>query len=83
MLQDEAVLDLAESLREMVGVANESPDLPVINGTSNVIEEIGRTALQVASLIDEYTKLPFLGGLKLPFSQRIIDSTSDLFVNVF
>jgi hypothetical protein len=72
MLQDEAVLDLAESLREMVGVANECPDLPVISGTSNILEEIGRTALQVASLIDEYTKLPFLGGLNAILSGLLI-----------
>jgi hypothetical protein len=63
MVQDDAILDLAERLREMVGVANECQDLPMIDGTTNVIEAIGRMALQVASLIDEYTHLPFLGML--------------------
>ena len=46
----------------MLGTANEIQDLPVILGTTNVIEEIGRQSLQVASLIHEYTKLPFIGN---------------------
>jgi len=45
----------------MLGAANEIVDLPVIPGTTNVIEEIGRQSLLVASLIHEYTKLPFTG----------------------
>jgi len=58
---DEAVLGLAESLREMVGAANECKEVLVIKGTTNVIEEIGRASLEVASLIHEYSKLPFVG----------------------
>jgi hypothetical protein len=52
---------LAEDLRETLGVAKEKPDLLVIEGTDNVIEEIGRTSLEIASLIREYTRLRFAG----------------------
>ncbi|KAF8160167.1 ankyrin repeat-containing domain protein [Pholiota molesta] len=55
-LQDNTVRDLVESLREMLGIAKEYPDLLLIKGTTNVIEEIGRTSLKVASLIHEYTR---------------------------
>jgi hypothetical protein len=47
----------------MLGTANAIPNLPVIQDTSNVIEEISRQSLQVASLIHEYTKLPWTGNL--------------------
>ena len=60
-VQDDAVRGLAESLREMVGVANKIPDLLVVDGTDNVIEAISRVLLQVASVIDEYARLPFIG----------------------
>jgi hypothetical protein len=63
MIKDEAIRTLAEGLREMIGAANEVRNLLVIKGTTDVIEEIGRLSLQVASLIDEYTKLPFTGRL--------------------
>jgi hypothetical protein len=63
MVQDETIRTLAESLREMIGAANKVPNLLVIEDTTNVIEEIGRLSLQAASLIDEYTKLPFIGEL--------------------
>jgi hypothetical protein len=63
MVQDETIRTLAEGLREMIGAANKVRDLLVIEGTTNVIEEIGRLSLQAASLIDEYTKLTFIGGL--------------------
>jgi hypothetical protein len=43
----------------MLGTANAIPNLPVIQNTTNVIEEISRQSLQVASLIHEYTKLPW------------------------
>ena len=64
MVQDETIRSLAEGLREMIGAANKIRDLLVIEGTTDVIEEIGRLSLQVASLIDEYTKLPFIGELE-------------------
>lgn len=56
-LQDEFVQKLADTLREMLGAANAASDLMEIENTTNIIEEIGYQALQVASLIDEYTKL--------------------------
>lgn len=52
---------MAESLRETLGIAKEYPDLKKIDGTTNVIDEIGRTSLKIASLIHEYTR-PSLGG---------------------
>jgi hypothetical protein len=58
-IQDESIRDLASILREMLGTANMIPNLPVIQNTTNVIEEISRQSLQVASLIHEYTKLSF------------------------
>ncbi|KDR77543.1 hypothetical protein GALMADRAFT_407344 [Galerina marginata CBS 339.88] len=72
-LQDGSVRELARTLQEMLATANTVPDLPVIPNTINVIEEISRQSLQVASLIHEYTKLPWAartakiqlpGGLK-------------------
>ena len=47
----------------MLGVAQAHPDLLVIEGTTNVIEEIGRTSLRIASLIHEYTRLPSISKL--------------------
>ena len=61
-VQDDAVRGLAESLREMVGVADQHPDLLVVVGTDKVTESIGRVFLQVASVIDEYARLPFIGA---------------------
>lgn len=61
--QDDAIRGLSETLREMICVANDSPDLLTIDGTENVIEAIGRASLQVSSVIDEYARLPFIGEL--------------------
>ena len=44
----------------MVGAASDCPDLRKIEGTTDVIPGISRASLQVASLIDEYTKSPSL-----------------------
>ena len=44
----------------MLGLAKECPDLLLIEGTTNVIEEIGRASLKVTSLIHEYTKPEFI-----------------------
>ncbi|KIJ14091.1 hypothetical protein PAXINDRAFT_100315 [Paxillus involutus ATCC 200175] len=57
-LNDDNVRGLAESLRELVGVASDCP-VTEIKGTPGVIESIERLALEVASLIDEYTKSSF------------------------
>jgi hypothetical protein len=46
----------------MLGAANAIPNLPAIPNMTNVIEEISRQSLQVASLIHEYTKLPRAGN---------------------
>jgi hypothetical protein len=59
-LNDDNVRGLAESLRELVGVASDCP-VTEIKGTPGVIESIERLVLEVASLIDEYTKSSFAG----------------------
>jgi hypothetical protein len=79
MLQDDDVRGLAESLREMVGIAAEHPDLPLILGTTNVIEEIGQLSLKIALLIDECAKSSFIGQLLLLLS-GIFDMVSDSLV---
>ncbi|ETW83636.1 hypothetical protein HETIRDRAFT_471885 [Heterobasidion irregulare TC 32-1] len=43
----------------MLYVANECLDLPITGGAEDLVETIGHISLQVASLIDEYIKLPF------------------------
>lgn len=50
-------------MREILGTANSVPNIIVIENTVNIIEEIGHQSLQVASLIDEYTKLGQLSNL--------------------
>ncbi|KIJ13347.1 hypothetical protein PAXINDRAFT_13913 [Paxillus involutus ATCC 200175] len=54
-LDDRDVQGLAESLRELVGVAGDCL-VAEIKGTPDVIQSIARLAFEVASLIDEYTK---------------------------
>lgn len=47
-------MDLVERLREMAGAASSLPNLPEIGGTTDVIEEIGRTSLEAARIVHEY-----------------------------
>ncbi|KIJ16667.1 hypothetical protein PAXINDRAFT_168174, partial [Paxillus involutus ATCC 200175] len=58
-LDDRDVRGLAESLRELVGVASDCP-VAEIKGTPDVIQSIERLAFEVASLIDEYTRSSFI-----------------------
>jgi hypothetical protein len=60
-LQDDSIRELAGTLREMLAAANMVPDLPMIPSTTNVIEDISRQSLRVASLIHEYTKMSLAG----------------------
>ena len=60
-LQDDSIRELAGTLREMLAIANMIPDLRVIPDTTDVIVDISRQSLRVASLIHEYTKLSFPG----------------------
>jgi len=78
-LQDESIRELAGTLREMLGTANAIPDLPVIPNTTDVIEAISRQSLQVASLIHEYTKLPW-GGNSVLLLLDLVKSNNCLFV---
>ncbi|KAF9009620.1 ankyrin repeat-containing domain protein [Cyathus striatus] len=58
--QDDAVKELAESLREMLGAANACPDLREIENTTRVSESIGLAALDIASLIEECTRHTYM-----------------------
>ena len=59
--QDNAVRVLVEALREMVGAANAVPDLRKIEGTTDVIEDIGRTSFEAAKLVHDYVLPSFQG----------------------
>ena len=54
MLHDDSIQDLGDGLRETVAVANERPDLRMIEWSADIIKEMSRAALKVASLIDAY-----------------------------
>ena len=60
-IQDDSIRELAGTLREMLATANTIPDLLVIPNASDVIVDISRQSLRVASLIHEYTKLSLAG----------------------
>ena len=60
-LQDDSIRELAGILREMLANANMIPDLLVISNATNVIVDISRQSLRVASIIHEYTKLSLAG----------------------
>jgi len=60
-LQDDSIRELAGALREMLATANMIPDLRVLPDTTDVIVDISRQSLRVASLIHEYTKLSLPG----------------------
>ena len=61
-LQDDSIRELAGILREMLANANMIPDLLVISNATNVIVDISRQSLRVASIIHEYTKLSLAGN---------------------
>ncbi|PPQ81501.1 LOW QUALITY PROTEIN: hypothetical protein CVT25_015661, partial [Psilocybe cyanescens] len=58
-IHDEFIQELAKTLCKMLATAAAVPDLPQIPKTDNVINEISRQSLRVASLIHKYTKLSF------------------------
>ena len=49
-------------MREILGTTKAIPNLQEIPDTINVIKEINRQSLEVAALIQEYTKLHFAGN---------------------
>ena len=56
----------------MLATAEMIPDLRVIPGTTDVIVDISRNSLRVASLIHEYTKLSTPGdSLLYPFKLQV------------
>ena len=51
---DGQIRDLSDTLKEMLFVAKAVPDLFIVEGTENVINEIGKVAMEVATLMSEY-----------------------------
>ncbi|KZP04727.1 hypothetical protein FIBSPDRAFT_940839, partial [Athelia psychrophila] len=68
--QDGSVLDMIESMREMAGAASACPDLLKIDGTTDVIEDIGRASIVVARLLHDFIQ-PSIGG-KAKFLARTV-----------
>ena len=59
---DGKVRDLSDTLKEMLLVARTIPNLFVVEGTENIIEEIGKAAMEVATLMSEYVESSSLAG---------------------
>lgn len=78
-IQDESIRELAATLREILGTTKAIPNLEVIPDTTNVIEEIIRQSLEVAVLIQEYTKLHFAGN-SVPHLHDPAESNDALFI---
>ena len=76
MGQDDVVRDLVDSLREMAGAASLFTDLPEIDGTIDVIQEIGRASLAAALIIHEYTDSTIRGKGSLAGPYRFWHLTS-------
>lgn len=55
---------MVDSLREMAGMASAYPDLRKIEGTTDVIEEIGKASLDAAKLVHEYLAPSIRGNAK-------------------
>ena len=53
---DGKVRDLSDTLKEMLLVAQTTPNLFVVEGTENIIEKIGKAAMEVATLMSEYVE---------------------------
>ncbi|KAF9479010.1 hypothetical protein BDN70DRAFT_879298, partial [Pholiota conissans] len=70
--QDDAVRELAEQLREILAVADAHRNLLLVEGTENVIDEIGRMSLKVSSLVYEYARSNFaLRAAKIQLSDEL------------
>jgi hypothetical protein len=51
---DGQIHDSSDTLKEMLFVAKAVPDLLVVEGTENVIYEIRKVAVEVATVMSEY-----------------------------
>jgi hypothetical protein len=58
---DGQIRDLSDTLKEMLFVAK-AVDLFVVEGTENIIDEIGKVAMEVATLMSEYMESPSLAS---------------------
>ena len=70
---------MADSLREMVYSASECLDLPVTEAVEDLVKAIGHISLQVASLIDEYIRLPSAGKPSIMFNSCLISYNDECF----
>ncbi|KZP14698.1 hypothetical protein FIBSPDRAFT_1048609 [Athelia psychrophila] len=77
IITDGSIGDLVEKLREVAGVASTCSNLPEIGGTINVLEDIGRTALEAALLIHEYAS-PSIGGKPSIFARTAKHSPTNM-----
>ena len=78
-IQDESIRELATTLRDILSIIKAIPNLQEIPNTTNVIKEINRQSLEVAALIQEYTKLHFAGN-SVPQLHDLAESNDALFV---
>ena len=65
---DGKVRDLSDTLKEMLLVAKTNPDLFVVEGTENLREEIGKAAMEVATLMSEYVESSSLASRSSSFA---------------
>ncbi|KZP07514.1 TPR-like protein [Athelia psychrophila] len=77
IITDGSVRDLVEKLREVAGVASTCSNLPEIGGTINVLEDIGRAALEAALLIHEYAG-PSVGAKPSIFARTAKHSPTNM-----
>ena len=78
-IQNEYIQGLANTLREILGIIKAIPNLQEIPDTTSVIKEINGQSLEVAALVQEYTKLYFAGN-SVPHLHDPAESNDSLFV---
>ncbi|KAF7978074.1 hypothetical protein HWV62_1723 [Athelia sp. TMB] len=75
--QDNSVQALVETLREMARVASSVPDLRKIEGTTDVIEEIGKASFEASKLVHDYV-LPSVKGKSSIVARLITHAPSSM-----
>ena len=78
-IQNESIRELATTLREILGITKAIPNFQEIPDTISVIKEINGQSLEVAALIQKYTKLHFAGN-SVPHLHEPAESNDALFV---
>ena len=82
-IQNETIQGLATTLREILGIIRAIPNLQEIPDTTSVIKEINGQSLEVAALIQEYTKLHFAGNSVLHFHDPVESNDALVVVRAF